>query len=114
MLHGVHTSLLKRLFKRGIDPNTTGASAGHHVCQSSNCSVMEAFQHIPHGISQSPRFTTKKQHSLHHRLAKHAKDPGVSTLSVEKLGELVPFVTGPPEVSMQGPPIRVSASFLPP
>ena len=39
---------------------------------------------------------------------------GVSTFSVEKLVELAPLVAGPPEVSMQGPPIRVIAGFLPP
>jgi len=33
---------------------------------------------------------------------------------MEKLGKLVPFVAGPPEVGIQGPPIRVSTSFLPP
>jgi len=33
---------------------------------------------------------------------------------MEKLGKLVPFVAGPPEVSIQPPPVRVSASFLPP
>jgi len=74
----------------------------------------EALQNSPHGISHGPRFTTKKQHSLHQRLVKHAKDPGVSTFSVEKLGQRVPLAAGPPEVGMQGPPIRVIVSFLPP
>jgi len=113
MLNGAHTSLLKHPLKRGVDPATAWASAGHHVCHSSNCPMMEALQHSPHSISQSPRFTTTKQHSLHHRLAKHAKDPGASTFSMEKLGKLVPLAAGPPEVSMQGPPIRVIVSFLP-
>jgi len=76
--------------------------------------MMEALQCSPHSISHSPRFTTKQQHSLHHSLVKHAKDPGMSSFPMEKLGKLVPFVAGPPEVSIQGPPIRVSTSFLPP
>ena len=59
-LHGAHTSLLKRLLKGGTDPATAWASAGHHVRHSSDCPMMEALQHSPHDISQSPRFTTKK------------------------------------------------------
>jgi len=60
VLHGVHTSLLKRLLKGGIDPATAWASVRHHVCHSSNCPMMEALQHSPHSISHSLRFTTKE------------------------------------------------------
>jgi len=114
VFHGIQTSLLKCLLKRRMDPATAWAPVGHHVRHSSSRPVMEALQCSPHSISHSPGFTTKQQHSLHHSLVKHAKDTGVSTFSSEKLGKLVPFVTGPPEVSVQGPQIRVSTSFLPP
>jgi len=54
VLHGVHTSLLERLLKGGIDPAAAWASVGHHVCHSSNCPMMEALQHSPHSISAKP------------------------------------------------------------
>jgi len=114
VFHGIQTSLLECLLKRRINPITAWAPVGHHVRHSSSCPVMEALQCSPHGISHSPRFTAKKQHSLHHSLVKHAKDPGVSTFSSEKLGKLVPFVAGPPEVGIQDPQIRVSTRFRPP
>jgi len=59
-LHGTHTSLLKRLLKRRVDPATAWASVGHHIRHSSSCLVMEAVQCSAHSINQSPRFTTKK------------------------------------------------------
>jgi len=111
MLHGMQTILLKRLLKGGKDPATAWASAGHHIRHSSSCPMMEALQCSLHGTSQSPRFTTKKWHSLHHSLVKHAKDTGVSALPVEKLGQLVPFAAGPPEVSAQGPPNQSQCKF---
>jgi len=114
LFHGVQTILLECFLKRRIDPATAWAPVDHHIQNSSSCTVMEALQCSPHSISHSPRFTTKQQNSLHHSLVKHAKDPGVSTFSSEKLGKLVPFVVGPPEVGMQGPPIRVSMRFRPP
>jgi len=111
VFHGIQASLLECLFKWRIGPTTAWDSAGHHVRHSPSCPVMEVLQCIPHSISHSPGFTTKKQHSLCHSLVKHAKDAGVSTFSGEKLGKLVPFVAGHPEVGMQGPPIRVSMRF---
>jgi len=97
MLHGVKTSLLKRLLKGGIDPAAAWASAGHHVCHSSSCPMMEALQHSPHSIGHKPRFTTKKQHSLHHTaLQNMPKIRGLAPSLVRSLGKLVPFVAGPP------------------
>jgi len=106
VFHSTQTSLLECLLKRGVDPAAAWASVGHHVCHSSSCLVMEALQHSPHSICHGPRFTTKKQHSLHHSL-----DTGVSTFSTEEVGKLVPFVAGPPEVGAQGRPIRMSTRF---
>ena len=87
VLHGAQTSRLECLLKWGTDPTTACASVGHHVRHSSICPVMEALQHIPHVTSHSPRFTAKEHHSLHHSLAKHAKDLRVSTFSCEKLAK---------------------------
>ena len=44
VLHGACTSLLELLLTGGADPHAAGASAGHHVRQSSNCPVMEAHE----------------------------------------------------------------------
>jgi len=47
VFHGIQTSLLECLFKRGVDQAAAWASVGHHARHSSSCPVMEALSEKP-------------------------------------------------------------------